>query len=192
MTRESRLLYLTGLTLFLFAGWGYLSNGSFIFPFPLNPFIFLIVVFQFTWWHYKRGLPIFLFLFTALTGVLSQPFFWEVVLSLDSLQNFAKIPVMVWFEFFSAVGLVASAIYLLNRQKSHFTSLITTAGILLYAFGFLYNYTASSVINVSFELAGFGLIALSVLIRPTYQPFHLLWILLFILEISEWLSWALV
>lgn len=192
MTKESRLLFLTGLTLFLFAGIGYFTNGSLIFPFPLNPFIFFIVVFQFTWWHYKRGLPIFLFLFTALTGVLSQPFFWEVVISLDSLQEFSKIPVMVWLQFFNAVGLVASAIYLLNRQKSHFTSLITTAGILLYAFGFLYDYTASSVINVTFELVGFGLIALSVLIRPTYQPFHLLWILLFILEISEWLSWALV
>jgi hypothetical protein len=192
MTRESRLLFLTGLTLFLFALIGYFTNGSLIFPFPLNPFIFFIVVFQFTWWHYKRGFPIFLFLFTALTGVLSQPFFWEIVLSLDSLQSFTKIPVMVWFQFFNAAGLVASAVYLLNRQKSHFTSIITTAGILLYTFGFLYDYTASSVIDISFELAGFGLIALSVLIRPTYQPFHLLWILLFILEISEWLSWALV
>ena len=191
MTRESRLLYLTGLTLFLFAGFGYLKDGALVFPFPLNPFIFFIVVFQFTWWHYKRGLPIFLFLFTALSGVLAQPFLWEVILSLDSLQEFVKIPLIFWFQFFNAAGIVASAIYLLNRQKNHFTALLTTAGILLYAFGFYFNYTASEVTNVTFEFIGFTLIALSVLIRPTYQPFHLLWILLLILEISEWLSWAL-
>ncbi|NRA10493.1 MAG: hypothetical protein HRT57_00890 [Crocinitomicaceae bacterium] len=192
MTRESRLLYLTGLTLFLFAVIGYLYYGSIIFPFPLNPFIFLIVVLQFAGWHYKRGLPIFLFLFAAIMGALAQPLLWEVLLSLDSLREFIKTPVMIWFQFFSAAGIVASAIYLLNRQKNHFTALLTTVGILLFAFGFIYNYTLSSVINVTYELVGFGLIALSVLIRPTYQPIHLLWILLFILEFSEWVSWALV
>lgn len=184
MTRESRLLFLTILTLSTYAIFGYFKHGGIVFPFPINPFIFLAITVQFTIWNYKRGFPIYTFLTTAIFGVLANPFFWEIVFSIETLESFGKYPWIFWFQFLHALGLVISAVYLINRQKSHFSSLLTTVGIILYAFGF---YTGTG----HYYFLGFGLITLSVLIRPTYNPIHLLWILLFVLQSTEWLTFTL-
>ena len=183
MTKESRLLYLAGLSLCIFACWGFFKDGSFIFPFPLNSFIFLAVTFQFTLWHHKKGLPIFLFLLTAIFGVLANPVFWEIIFSYETLVAFDKYPYMFWFQFLNGLGLVLSSFYLINKQKRHFTSLLTTAGILLFSTGF---YTGIG----HYSLAGLGVIALSVLIRPTYTPLHLFWILLFMLQLTQWITFT--
>ena len=126
MTKESRLLYLTGLSLSIFAGWGFFRDGSFIFPFPLNSFVFLAVTFQFTLWHHKKGLPLYLFLVTAIFGVLANPVFWEIIFSHESLEEFAKYPYIFWFQFLYGLGLVLSSFYLINLYNCTFSLLIVT------------------------------------------------------------------
>lgn len=181
MTKESRLLYLAGLTLSIFAGIAFLNDGSFVFPFPLNPFVFFFVTIQFMWWHHRKGFPIYVFLITAIFGVLASPAFWEILFSIETLDTFKNTPWMYWFQFLNVFGLIISAFYLISKQKRHFTSLLTAAGMLLFSAGFYMSIK-------HYTIVGFGLIALSVLIRPTYKPLHFLWILLFILQLTEWIT----
>jgi len=189
MSKESRLVFLAGLTLCLYAGINFMSNGGIVFPFPLNSFIFLIVTAQFTFWHHKKGFPIYVFLLTAMFGVLANPVLWEIVFSLESLKDFARYPWLHWFYFLNALGLIISAVYLINKQKRHFTSLLTAAGIILFGYG-VYSRGEFHVDIGHFDFAGLALIAVSVLIRPTYKPLHFLWILLFVLQLTEWLTFT--
>lgn len=184
MSRESRLIAIFGLTVCLIGGLGLLKDGGFVFPFPINSFFFLLAAAQYTIWNYKKGLPVFLFLFAAIFGVLANPVFWEVVFPAERLDYFVhNEPWIIWFEFLSGLGILSSGIYLIWKQKKHFTALITVAGLTFYGIGF------QSLLGV-YTLIGFGLIMLSVLIRPTYRPIHLLWVLLFMLELSEWLTFT--
>ena len=51
MTREARTLFVGTLTLLVYSISIYVSQGSFIFPFPLNEFIFLAIAVQFFLWN---------------------------------------------------------------------------------------------------------------------------------------------
>ena len=181
MTKEARLLFLSILTLIIYAVIGLIQHGNVIFPFPINDFLFFIVVTQFTVWHYQKGILTFTMFLTGVFGLLSNKTFWEIFMSIERLQDFLNYPWVLWFSLFNAICIIIGAVYFIRGQKNHFTSFITTAGIVVFGAGF---HTQIQWL----PLLGFSLIGLALLIRPVYRPIHLLWFLLLILELSEFLT----
>ena len=53
MTKEVRLLFLTSLTLLIYALSIFFDENILLFPFPLNQLIILIVAAQYTFWNFK-------------------------------------------------------------------------------------------------------------------------------------------
>ena len=184
MTKESRLLLLSVLTLIIYAVIGLIQHGSVVFPFPINDFLFFIVVTQFTVWHYNKGTLTFTMFLAGLFGLLSNKTFWEIYMSIERLQDFLNYPWVLWFGLFNTICIIIGTVYLIRGQKSHYTSIITTTGIILFGAGF---HTQIQLLS----LLGFSLIGLALLLRPVYKPLHLLWFLLLILELSELLTYFL-
>ncbi|MGY8927367.1 MAG: hypothetical protein ACKVJC_08740, partial [Flavobacteriales bacterium] len=60
MQKENKLIFLIALTLTVYATSIYLQQGAFIFPFPLNPILLLLVTARFFFWHKDKGLSAFL------------------------------------------------------------------------------------------------------------------------------------
>ena len=181
MTRESRLIALSGLTIFLFALMGFLKDGSIIFPFPLNDFIFLIVSFQYMIWHYKRkGLP-YLFVLSGIAGVIGTKFLWETFLSVQELEIFYGYSVVDWARLLSKVFLFATGIYFIRAHREWYFKGLFAIGMIIYGYGFV-------VTDHNYQVIGLLSILLSNSIKPVHKPFHWLWTLLLILEGSKWLS----
>ncbi len=90
MTREERAVAIAGLTFFLFGLSIFMSDGSFVAPWPLNEFVVLTVSFNFVIWHFRSGVLPYLFFASALAGVLGSYVFWETVLSVQEFDRFER------------------------------------------------------------------------------------------------------
>jgi hypothetical protein len=184
MSKESRSVFLAGLTLVTFALIGYFKDGGIVFPFPLNEFIFFFVIVQFTFWHYKKGILPVIFLLSAILGIASNLFMWEIFLSPESLDSFIRYPWVHWFYLLFIIGLVTASILHIAKQRQLLAIAIHVAGTCAIGYGMYFGETHIKTI-------GFGAIVLSTQIQPVHKPFHLLWILLLILSASESLTYLL-
>lgn len=184
MSKESRTVALSGLTLLIFALIGFLKDGSIIFPFPLNEIIFLIVVVQFVYWHYKKGALPYYFLLSAITGVIGTQFFWEIFMPHQQLEVFMGYSLVHWCRLLSKVFLLIAGIYFINSLKEWYFKVGFTAGLILISFG---------VISNDHKFLVIGLLAIFIInsLKAVHKPFHLIWTLLLILEGSKWLSFLL-
>ena len=72
MTKEVRVLFLTALTLSVYAVSIYLNQGALIFPFPLNELILLVVAIQFAFWHHNKRIPTLYILGFGVYSLLAQ------------------------------------------------------------------------------------------------------------------------
>lgn len=181
MNRESRSIAIAGLALFLFALMGYMKDGVVIFPFPLNEFIFCITAAVFTFWNYKQGALPYLFLGAAITGVLGTVFFWEIVLSGPELEKFVGYTVVDWCRLSSKVFLVAAAFYFITSFRHWYTKTIFSFGLGIYLWGFVFT-------DLKYMFSGLLIMVIMTSIKPVRQPFHLLWVLLLLLEGSKWMT----
>ncbi|MBL4862049.1 MAG: hypothetical protein JKY09_03410 [Crocinitomicaceae bacterium] len=184
MSKEVRSLFLVALTLTIYATSIFLKDGGFVFPYPLNSFIFFLIAVQFAYWHQKKRPLIALICATAIFGILSNPVFWEVVLSIETMGSFLNYPWIHWFNLLYILGIIAWGIMTLMKQNELLGLLLTGIGVLILGIGNFY--------DLRFLLPiGYAIITLSVLLKPVHQPFHLLWVLLLILEATEWITYAL-
>jgi len=181
MSKEERAVTLAVLTFFMFALSIFLTDGSFIFPFPLNEFAILLVSFLFVLWHPKKGVLPYLFLISAIAGMLSSRFFWEIFFSFQKLETFLNYTVIDWAKLTSGAFLLAAMLlFVLKYREWYFKVLaIVFSGLFVYAFIF-------HRIDL-YCIAFLGFVILGVL-RSVHKPFHLLWVLYFVLFGLEWLT----
>jgi hypothetical protein len=179
MTRETRAVALAALTFFMFALTVFLTDGSFVFPFPLNEFALLIVSFLLVWWHPKKGLLPYLLLTSALCAALGTRFFWETVMSYEELVRFMDLTVIDWARFSAGIFLIAAMFYFFSSYKQWYFKAAVALAIGLYIWGFA--TTGWGLYGLAFVL----LTAISTL-KPVQRPFHVIWTLYFLLYGMKW------
>lgn len=181
MTKEVKSLFLVSITLILYSVSIFISSGSIIFPFPLNPFIFLAITIQFAIWHSKAKMPWMIILFVAIAACLSSIIVWEIILPSAQLNSFVSSAWIDFFKIAQGIGILTWGISIARKQDHLKYSFLTVIGLSLVIIGHFQGF------NVV-ELLGLGLITLSTHLNKVYSPFHLLWLLLFVLKLSHVLS----
>lgn len=184
MTKEIRVLFLTALTLIFYAASIYLSQGAFIFPFPLNELIFLVVCVQFSIWHYKKRIPTFYILGISIFAFLGNEVYWSFILDDQNMYSFSSLPITDIFKLLSAMCIIGFGVYYFLSQKKIAAKISTLLFIALYIGSITYTPSYPMFYGLIFMVLG-------ILFEPTYKPFHLIWILLLLLESSKYLTLVL-
>lgn len=187
MNRERRLISISTLTLVVFAVSIYLRQGSFVFPIPLNPFIVLIVAIQFAWWNKTQVFPALTMVFIGLCTVLGSEVFWSFIFSDEAMVQFSNSIITDLFSLGALIGLMIYSLSIAIKQNHIITwSLWFLFIILTTCFHFM-EFSSGSV-KIIFSIAGLVSICISVMYKPVYQPLHLFWIMLLILECTKFVS----
>lgn len=181
MTKEVRVLFLCILTLLVYATNVFLTHGAFIFPFPLNDILMLIVAIQFSYWHFKQRIPVLYILGIAFFSLLGNEVYWSFFLEDQKMYTFSESPITDVFKLFSAVCLVGFGYYTLRAQKNQIAQLLSLIFIICY----IGSITFLPPVVGLFALLSIGI---SVLLHPVHKPFHLFWILLLLLESTKYLT----
>lgn len=181
MTKEVRSLFLATLTLTVYAFSIYLSQGAFIFPFPLNEFILLIIAIQFAFWNRKHTLPILYVLGISVFAFLGNEVYWSFILEDQKMYQFSSLPITDIFNLLSALCIIGFGFYTFLAQKKSISRLCSIFFIILYISSITY-------LPPIYMFYGFISMAVGVLIQPVHKPFHLFWILLLILETTKFLT----
>lgn len=183
MTREVKSIFLVMLTLIVYATSIFVKDGNtFVFPFPLNPFIFFIVAVQFGYWHRTMKTMFFATVLTAMFGVLSSEVFWEIVLSVEKLEVFYTYPWIYWFYLLQGVGLISMGVVQAIQQKNKFAKVMSLVGIVLIA-------VAHTSGLEELTLIAFAFMTFTSFYERLPYPIHLLWLLLSLLECTKWYSY---
>ncbi|MDB3906216.1 hypothetical protein N9355_01970 [Crocinitomicaceae bacterium] len=182
MNREERAVALAGLTFFMFGLSIFLDKGSFVVPFPLNEFALLIVSFLFLIWHPKKGALPYLYFGSTLAGVLGSLVFWETVMSMENLSNFYRnYTVIDLAKLTQAIFLVATMfVFFATYREWYFKAIVLTA-IGIYSYGFV-------AYHPNFMLLAFIFLMVTNILKPVRKPFHLMWVLYFLLFGMQWVS----
>lgn len=185
MTREARTLFLGTLTLIVYSVSIFINQGSFIFPFPLNEFIFLAIAAQFFWWNRNGNkLAGVLSVSAAICGVLSTQFFWSFLYGPENMIDFMEGLTTDYFLLGFYILVLIGGIATMIRQKNGIAIIFSGLFVLALFAGVMYN-------NPLILLLAYGFMVASTQITKVFGPYHLLWILLFILELTEWLTFFL-
>ena len=182
MSKEARSIFLVVLTLVFYAvSIALQSGGTLVFPFPLNPFFFFAVAVYFIFLHRKQKVISLIIGASALFGVLSSQVLWEIILPLESMELFLNYPWIYWFQLLYGVMLLTWAALFLIKQNDILAKLITFLGMILFSIGYVSGQDSMLIV-------GLGLITFSALYEAVYQPFQMLWLMLFILESTKWIN----
>ena len=182
MTREVRALFLAVLTLLVYAVSIFVTSGALIFPFPLNEFIFLALSLQFLWWNHTAGKWIGLYATVAgLCAVFSTQFFWSFIYGNETLAFLIETPITDFFLLGFYVLLLFGGVFTIFKQLTALATVLGICFVLIFSVGVAIN-------NAPLLLLAYTTMIVSTQITKSYAPFHLLWILLFILKATEWLT----
>ncbi len=117
-------------------------------------------------------------------AVLSTQFFWTFIYGQEKMVVFMEGLTTDYF-LLGFYGLILSAgIATMIRQKSRIAKLLSGFFVLAFISGVMFNH-------ILLVLLAYGFIVAATQISKVFVPYHLLWILLFILKLSEWLSFFL-
>jgi len=182
MNREERAVALAGLTFFMFGLLIFLKDGSFVSPFPLNEFAVLAVSFLFMIWHPKKGALPYLFFVSAISGVLGSLVFWETVMSAPDLYKFYQnYTVIDLARFAQGVFLIACMFLFFAAYREWYFKLLVLIAIAVYLWGFI-------PFKIDFMLLAFILLMVLGILKPIKKPFHLMWVLHFLLFGMTWVT----
>ncbi|TNE53007.1 MAG: hypothetical protein EP338_13250 [Bacteroidetes bacterium] len=122
MTREQRTLAISLLTVFLLALSNYLNQGVFIFTFPINEYLFLVVSLYFSWFHWKQEKWIYsLLVLLGICQLFSETYNLELIASSETLVWYEQTAIRDWLKIVSQlIILVISARILKSEYKQHF------------------------------------------------------------------------
>ena len=179
MTREARTLFLSILTLTVYAVFIFIDQGSFVFPFPLNEFILLAISAQFFWWNRtgNRWVGI-LTVVAGVCAVLSNQFFWMFFYDHESMTIFMEGVTTDYFQLaFYSLILIGGVVTMIRQKKG--TALLFSA---LFVLSFIYGAFLNSPMLL---FLAFGCMVASTQLSKVFVPYHLLWILLFFLEFTK-------
>lgn len=178
MTREGKTLLLLTLTYVLYAMSILLSQGSFIFPFPLNGFALFVITVQLAWWNKSDLLPAITVGLIGLSSLISSPPFWEIWLNSEALIKLDEINFYpIAFLTHSILTLVYLSLSTLKFKNSTLTwiSLVAGAGILG---GGLFASHLSLALS-------FLLIAGSLLLKRKLEGLNWIWAFMFFFNLID-------
>ena len=182
MSREGKIISIALLTIFIYAGGIFLQKGAFIFPFPLNEIIFFIAVSAMAITNFKTEKLFFsVFLFSAILHLLSNEFYWAILLNHQELESFVKSNVKDWFLIGYYIFFIASGFVSFQKINSKLKY------VNLLSLGFILTSIFSG--NPYFELLALLTISLVTIKFLSTKPSLNLWWLLFILELTK--VWSL-
>ena len=185
MTREARALFLSILTLIVYAVSIFINQGALIFPFPLNEFIFLALALQFFWWNRARNRwPGILASIAGICAVMSTQFFWSFMYDTASMEIFMNSLTTDYFLLGFYVFLLVAGVFTLVKQKKGTALLLSSLFLASLIAGVFLN-------NALLVLLAFAFMTASTQLVKAFAPYHLLWILLLILKLTEWLTFVL-
>ena len=185
MTREVRALFLSILTLIVYAVSIFISSGALIFPFPLNEFIFLAVSLQFLWWNRTEGKWIGIYAsFAGICAVLSTQFFWSFIYGHETMEFLMDSLITDLFLLGFYILVFIAGILTIVRQRTTTALFLGTCFAAAFIAGVAMN-------NPVLLLIAFALMVVSTQITKAFAPYHLLWILLFLLKTTEWLTFMI-
>lgn len=184
MQKEDRVVFIVALTLFIYAFASLLQVGSFIFPFPLNNLILLIVAAQFFYWNRKQGFPAMLILFTGLLATIGTGHYWSIFLDHNAMTSLTESLITDVFMLCSYLCIILFAISASIRQKNAISIGLTALFVAFFIFGRIFSHLELVVLSYLFMI-------ISNIYKPVYQSLHLIWILLFILDGSQLISFLL-
>lgn len=187
MNKDVKTLVIAVLTLMVYALGIFITYGTFLFPIPLNPFIFFLVALIFVYRHgkkRKKRITAIIVLLVGIFGVLSSGVLWDLLLSIEAIEKLFPQNKAQWLKvIYGVLVFIWGTSTLLNRRRT-LPILLTVTGMGLFCLGFFGVYDPYNI----FIMIGFALVVLSNFIKPVQRPFHLLWILLLFLEVSEWVT----
>lgn len=186
MTREARLIFITALTLLIYALSIFFDKGALLFPFPLNHAIILIVAGQISYWNFKtHKVASILMLTIGLFGLLGNEFYWAIFLNYESMAWVSEGIITDVFQLLSGITTIILGIYFAIRQKSKLNYLFSA----LFGLSIIGGLIVSSPLESSILLfVGYLIMVISVRIKPILAPIHIFWILLLVLEASKLIS----
>ncbi|MDG1331333.1 MAG: hypothetical protein P8P74_03330 [Crocinitomicaceae bacterium] len=185
MTSEVRTLFLGILTLVVYAVSFFISDGSLIFPFPLNEFIFLAISIQFLYSNWTENrLAGFLPVIAGICWVLSTQFFWSFFHTQEQMLEFMDGLTTDYFLIAFYALILIGGIATMIKQRSGIALVLTGVFAIAFVTGVILN-------DSLLLLLGYGSMLASTQIKKVYAPYHLLWILLFVLKLTEWLTFFL-
>ena len=186
MTKEIRLLFITSLTLFVYALSIFFDEGALLFPFPLNQLIVLIVATQFTLWNFKTHKTASIaMLLIGLFSALGNEFYWAVILNNEKMTLFSRTIATDIFQLLSGTATIALGIYFGKKQNRGLTYIFLGVFCFTFSAGLV---TFTPLLSSLFLSFSYLTMAISVRITPVFKPIQIFWILLFVLEFSKLLS----
>ena len=186
MTKEVRLLFLTSLTLLIYALSIFFDKNILLFPFPLNQLIILIVAAQYTFWNFKTyKTASTAMLLIGLFSTLGNEFYWGILLSYENMTLFSKTIITDVFQLLSGITTIALGVYFGEKQHRGLTYVFLG----FFCFTFIAGLIESDPLLSSLLLSiSYLIMVLSIQIRCVFKPVQVFWILLFVLEFSKLLS----
>jgi len=184
MQKENKLIFLIALTLTVYATSIYLQQGAFIFPFPLNPILLLLVTARFFFWHKEKGLPAFLLLLVGIFTFLGSEIYWSFILVPETMITFSESLITDLFQLGAYICLIIFSVNSALRAKKTLFILLNGIFLTLFIYGQLFESPISILLSYSFMIG-------ANVYKPVFQPLQLIWILLFILDGSKLISFLL-
>ena len=180
MTKEVKIVVLAVLTLVMYATSIFLKDGgAFVFPFPLNPFVFFVVAAQIAFWNKQYKAIATLTFATGLFGILASEVFWEIVLSIDQQINFYDQPWFYWFGLLNVLGFLMLIGLQIKYQEDLLIRLLTSMGGIGLGIGQLFGIEI-------YTLAGLIVLVFASFYKPISYPIQYIWVLFLFLESTRW------
>ncbi|MEN9400727.1 MAG: hypothetical protein RL632_1830 [Bacteroidota bacterium] len=172
MIREERAVLLGILTLIGFAFLMFVEFGSFVYPFPLNEVVIVIVAIRFFFWNRTAfKLLTALFLIDGIFALLSNEFFWALFVSQEAWELLYH---GVWLSIFKLSHLVLSIALMWLSLKPLIAEKPSQSWTLILPALLLYSSIPYDPILETIAYVGMGIIAF--FWKPR-SPMHNLWLL---------------
>ncbi len=178
MSREDRAIFTVALTLFIYAFASLLQLGSFIFPIPVNNLILLVVGTLFFFWNKEQGFAALLIFLIGLLSTLGTSYYWSTFLPDESMRSLSESMITDVFMLSAYFCIILFAISSSLRQKTWISLALASAFGVLFIYGQVYD-------ELIFVVLSYAVMIISNIHKAVFQPLHLIWILLFILEGSK-------
>ena len=181
MSKDKRAVFIGILTTLVYAFTMWIEKGVFLYPFPLNEFIFFIVSAQIIWLNYSKHKRIAILSgITALFYLFSSPFFWVFFLDEINLNTFLETGIYDLAKFLNLTAVFFWMIFTLNDIKGfkrYFFYTTISALFLISLFIFPNEFEVLGILSVAILSLFYGL----------KKPFDLLWVLLAYLYLMKFL-----
>ena len=156
MATEKRTIFLACVTLTVYALSGLLQQGKFLYPFPLNEFIFLGISTYIAIRNFKQQKLIYsLLILAAISFIACRSYNWNLILSSESMERLDRgYTTDVFYVLF--YGILSTLTYQLAKTNSEGMHLPTyLVSILLILLGSIFAVDSICILGILLQVKTF-------------------------------------